>query len=151
MSQSKVKSVNSSFSLSKWSAVFALLAIMLSLSGCISSSKSYNAPKNIVYNGSMFNMSTVKAVNSRVEGKLPNGNVQNMKGMKKKDVEALLDQGSPIMVTTALDLDDSEMIYERRSITKYSEFSKMMSRFESAGKKVTKFMANKKATQLKLK
>ncbi len=83
-------------------------------------------------------------------GELPNGDVKNMKGMDKKAVEALLKEDSPIMVTTALKMDGQEMVYERRSVTKYSEFSKMVKNFESAGKKVSKFMANKKSTQLKL-
>jgi len=131
--------------------VLAMVILMIFLAGCISSSKSYNAGKNIVYNGSMYNISNVKTVNSKVEGQLPNGDVKNMKGMDKKAVEALLKQSSPIMVTTSLDLDGDEMVYERRSITKYSEYSKMTSRFQSAGKKITKFMGNKKATQLKLK
>lgn len=131
--------------------VLFLAFFMLALSGCISSSRSYNADKNIVYNGAMYNMGNVKTATAKVEGKLPNGDVKNMKGMNKKAVEALLDESSPIMVTTAFDLDGDDMVYERRSITKYSEYSKMISRFESAGKKVTKFMGNKKSTQLKLK
>jgi hypothetical protein len=131
--------------------VLSMVVLMIFLAGCISSSKSYNAGKNIVYNGSMYNISNVKTVNSKVEGQLPSGEVKNMKGMDKKAVEALLKQSSPIMVTTALDLDGDDMIYERRSVTKYSEYSKMMSSFQSAGKKITKFMGNKKATQLKLK
>lgn len=131
--------------------VLLMFILMIFMTGCISSSKSYNAGKNIVYNGSMYNISNVKTVNSKLEGQLPNGDVRNMKGMDKKSVEALLKQSSPIMVTTALDLDGTEMVYERRSVTKYSEYSKMVKNFESAGKKITKFMGDKKATQLKLK
>jgi hypothetical protein len=131
--------------------VLSMAVLMIFMAGCISSSKSYNAGKNIVYNGSMYNISNVKTVNSKVEGTLPNGDVKNMKGMNKKAVEALLKQSSPIMVTTALDLDGDDMVYERRSVTKYSEYSKMIKNFESAGKKITKFMGDKKATQLKLK
>jgi len=48
-------------------------------------------------------------------------------------------------------LDSQELIYERRNVTKYSEYSSMVKKFESAGKKVASFMANKKSTQLKLK
>jgi len=131
--------------------VLLMVVFMIFLAGCISSSRSYNAGKNIVYNGAMYNMTNVKTITSKVEGKLPNGDVKNMKGMDKKAVEALLKQSSPIMVTTALDLDGDDMVYERRSVTKYSEYSKMIKNFESAGKKITKFMGDKKATQLKLK
>jgi len=130
--------------------VLLMAFFMLVMAGCISSSRSYNADKNIVYNGAMYNMGNVKAVTSQVNGQLPDGTVVNMKPMDKKKVTALLDESSPIMVTTAFDMDGTEMTYERRSITKYSEYSKMISNFESAGKKITKFMANKKSTQLKL-
>ena len=124
---------------------------LLALVGCFSSTKVYQTDKTITYNGALYNMSNVQKIGSRVEGKLPNGDVRNMKGMNKKAVTALLQEGSPIMVTTALDMDSQELVYERRNITKYSEYSSMVNRFESAGKKVTSFMANKKATQLKLK
>ena len=130
--------------------VLLMAFFMLLMAGCISSSRSYTADKNIVYKGSLYNMSNVKTVTANVTGQLPNGDVKNMKGMDKKAVQALLDESSPVMVTTALDLDGQEMVYERRSVSKYSDYSKMMSNFESAGKKVTKFMANKKSTQLKL-
>ena len=149
-----VKNIFDRLTASKIANTFGLLSmvfLMIFMTGCISSSKSYNAGKNIVYNGSMYNISNVKTVNSKVEGKLPNGDVKNMKGMNKKAVEALLKQSSPIVVTTALDLDGDDMVYERRSVTKYSEYSKMIKNFESAGKKITKFMGDKKATQLKLK
>jgi len=131
--------------------VVVMVLLMFFLAGCISSSRSYNADKNIVYNGSIYNMANVKTSTATVEGTLPNGDVKNMKGMDKKAVEALLKQSSPIMVTTAFDLDGDKLVYERRSVTKYSEYSKMVGNFESAGKKITKFMADKKATQLKLK
>lgn len=130
--------------------VLLMAFFMLVMAGCISSSRSYNADKNIVHNGTMYNMSNVKAVTAQVNGQLADGTVVNMKPMDKKKVMALLDESSPIMVTTAFDMDGTEMTYERRSITKYSEYSKMISKFESAGKKLTKFMANKKSTQLKL-
>ncbi len=91
-----------------------------------------------------------KIIDSKIMGKLPNGDDKNMKGMDKKAVQSLLKEESPIMVTTALKMDDQELVYERRSVKKYSEFSKMVKNFESAGNKVSKFMAHKKQTQLKL-
>ena len=131
--------------------IVLMALLMVFLAGCISSSRSYNADKNIVYNGSIYNMANVKTSSATVEGTLPNGDVRNMKGMDKKAVEALLKQSSPVMVTTAFDLDGDKLVYERRSVTKYSEYSKMIKNFDSGGKKITKFMGDKKATQLKLK
>jgi hypothetical protein len=127
-----------------------IVVLILSLAGCISSTKVYQTDKTITYKGTLYNMSNVQKIDSKVMGKLPNGDEINMKGMNKKAVEALLKEDSPIMVTTALKMDDQELVYERRSVKKYSEFSKMVKNFESAGNKVSKFMAHKKQTQLKL-
>jgi hypothetical protein len=127
-----------------------IVVLILSLAGCISSTKVYQTDKTITYKGTLYNMSNVQKIDSKIMGKLPNGDEINMKGMNKKAVEALLKEDSPIMVTTALKMDDQELVYERRSVKKYSEFSKMVKNFESAGNKVSKFMAHKKQTQLKL-
>jgi len=96
-------------------------------------------------------MSNVQKISTRVEGTLPNGDVKNMKGMDKSAVQALLNQSSPIMVATYVDMDAQEMVYQRTSITKYSQFSSLMKNMNSAAGKISKFMANKKSTQLKLK
>lgn len=129
----------------------SLIAVLiLVLAGCISSTKVYQTDKTITYKGTLYNMANVQKIDSMIMGELPNGDEKNMKGMDKKAVEALLKEDSPITVTTALKMDDQEMVYERRSVKKYSEYSKMAKNFESAGKKVGKFMANKKSTQLKL-
>lgn len=130
--------------------VFLLAFCMLTLVGCFSSTKVYQTDKTIAYDGSLYNMSNVQKISTRVEGQMPGGEVKNMKGMDKKAVEALLKQSSPIMVTTAFEMDGQELLYERRNVTKYSQFSSMVKKFESAGKKVSKFMADKKKTQLKL-
>ncbi len=127
-----------------------IVVLILSLAGCISSTKVYQTDKTITYKGTLYNMSNVQKIDSKIMGKLPNGDDKNMKGMDKKAVQSLLKEESPIMVTTALKMDDQELVYERRSVKKYSEFSKMVKNFESAGNKVSKFMAHKKQTQLKL-
>ena len=145
-----MKIPNSLKSANPFGLVF-LAFLMIALAGCFSSTKVYQTDKTIQYDGALYNMSNVQKIGATVEGKLPNGEVKNMRGMSKKDVEALLKQSSPIQVVTAIDMDDRQLIYERRNITKYSEFSSMVKKFESAGKKVSKFMADKKATQLKLK
>jgi hypothetical protein len=131
--------------------VFLMALCLLALVGCISSTKVYQTDKTISYNGSLYNMSNVQKVDALIRGEMPNGDIKNMKGMDKKAVEALLKEGSPIMVTTVIAMDGEDLIYERRNVSKYSTYSSMKKKFESAGKKVESFMANKKATQLKLK
>jgi hypothetical protein len=43
------------------------------------------------------------------------------------------------------------MVYQRKKISKYSEYSSMLKRFERANSDINKFLADKKKTQLKLK
>jgi hypothetical protein len=137
------------FVYAKYLAVFLLAVCVLSLAGC-GSTKVYNTQKTLTYKGDLYNVSNVQRISPRVEGKLPNGDVRTMRGMDKKSVEALLNENSPIMVSMLVEMDSQEMVYERRSISKYSEFSSMYKNFEKAMGRINKFMANKKSTQLKL-
>jgi hypothetical protein len=130
-------------------ALFLLTVSILSLAGC-GGTKVYTADKTMVHQGNLYNMASVKRVGSRVEGKSPDGDAINMRGLNKKEVESLLKANDSIMVTTIVELDDQDMVYERRNIGKYSEYSSMMKRFDRALKDITKFMGDKKKTQLKL-
>jgi hypothetical protein len=130
--------------------VVLLAFCTLTIAGC-GSTKVYTADKTVLYNDDLFNMSGVQQISSRVEGTLPDGTVENMKGMDKKAVNALLDQSSPIMVSMVVQMDQSEMIYRRQKITKYSEYSSMKKKFDKAMSSINKFMASGSSTQLKLK
>jgi len=141
----------SGFSYGNFIAVSLLSVGMLFMAGCFSSTKVVTASKSVTYKGDLYNVSNVSKIGTRIEGKLPNGDVRTMKNMDKKSVQALLEDNSPIMVSSIIDMDDQQLVYERKNITKYSEFSKMQKNFESAAGKISKFMANKKSTQLKLK
>jgi len=134
----------------RYLVVFLLAVSILSMAGC-GSTKVYTAQKSIVYRGEIYNLGNIQKVGSRVEGKLPNGDVVNMRGMDKKAVEALLKESSPVTVSAIVDMDQQEMVYRRGPVTKYSEYSKMMKSFDGAMKDISKFMADKKKTQLTLK
>ena len=133
----------------KYFVVVLLVACVASLAGC-SSTKVYNTQKTVTYRGDLYNVSNVQKIGTRVEGRTPGGDVINMKGMDKREAGRLLDEHSSLVVSTVFDMDAQEMVYQRSEITKSSEFSKMVSNFEKAGNKLSKFMANKKSTQLKL-
>jgi outer membrane murein-binding lipoprotein Lpp len=124
---------------------------MLLLAGCISSSRVYNNDKTVVYNGTMYNMANVKQINTVITGKLDGDKEVNLKNANRKQVEAYLDQNSSMFVTMAFEFDDREMVYRANSVKKWSEYSKMKSSFEDAGKKIGKLMSDKKQLQLKLK
>ena len=130
--------------------VFLLVVCVLSLAGC-GSTKVYTADKTMTYRGDLYNMSNVQRISPKIEGQLPNGDTVNMKGMDKGDIQDLLDESSPVMVSMIVEMDSQQMVYRRSSVEKYSEFSSMQSSFERAMGKINKFMANKKSTQLKLK
>lgn len=130
---------------------FCLLAILVAgLSGC-GSTKVYTAQKSVVYNGNIYNLGNTQRVGSRIDGLQSDGETVNMRGMDRKGVEALLDANDSLMVSAVVEFDQTEMVYQRIRITKYSEYSKLVKRFDRALNDISKFMGNKKSTQLKLK
>jgi len=131
-------------------AIVATAALLVAgLSGC--SSKVYVTQKTIVYKGDIYNLGNFQRVSSRVEGRIPDNETVNLRSLDRKGVEALLDQHDSVLVLTIVELDQQEIIYQRASVSKYSAYSKMVKKFDRALKDITKFLANKKSTQLKLK
>jgi len=148
------KAINPSQVKSRFGRTLVLAASVLSmllLAGCISSSKVYNNDKNVVYRGTMYNMANVKQISSVITGKLDDDTEVKLTNADRKQVEAYLDDNSPMFVKMAFEFDDQELVYRAGSISKWSEYSKMKKSFESAGKKIGKLMADKKQIQLKLK
>ena len=96
-------------------------------------------------------MSNVQRIGSRVEANIATDDVRNMRNMDKKAVEGLLEEHAPMMVSMVVEMDSQEMVYQRKKISKYSEYSSMLKRFERANSDINKFLADKKKTQLKLK
>jgi len=129
----------------------ATVLSMLLLAGCISSAKVYNNDKNVVYRGTMYNLANVKQINSVITGTLGDSKEVKLNNADRKQIEAYLDQKSPMFVKMAFEFDDQEMVYLAGSVTKWSQYSKMRKSFESAGNKISKLMADKKQIQLKLK
>lgn len=131
-------------------AALLLLAAIMALPGC-GSTKVYTNDKTLVYRGDLYNLSNVQRLGSRVEGKLPNGDKVNMKRMDKKEINKLLDEHSSFVVTTYIEMDDKDMVYQNSRVKSYSDVSNMTKRIDKAMGNIQKFMANKKSTQLKLK
>jgi len=150
MFQSRIKLSNSRFSLNGLTGVLLLFAIMLSIGAC-GSTKVYTADKTVVYNGSLYNMSNVQKISSTIVGTKANGDTVNMRTLDKKGVEALLKEESSIVVKSTVMMDTQEMVYQNARVSKYSDYSKMVNRFDGALNDINKFMADKKKTQLKLK
>ena len=126
----------------------SVLSILL-LTAC-GSTKVYNSDKTVVYRDAVYNVSKVKQITSKTTGKLADDSSVNLAGADRKQIEAYLEQG-PMYVRMAFGLDDQEMLYRASSVTKWSEYSKMLKSFESARKQITSLMGDKKKMQLKLK
>jgi len=129
-----------------------LLASMLTvllLTAC-GGTKVYNNDKTVVYNGAVYNVSKVKQMTSKITGKIADESSVSLRGADRKQIESYLEQG-PMYVRMAFLLDDQEMLYRASSVTKWSDYNKMLKSFENAGKQITSLMGNKKKMQLKLK
>ena len=131
-------------------AALLLLAGIMALPGC-GSTKVYTADKTLVYRNNLYNLSNVQRLGSRVEGTLANGDKLNLDRKDKKEINKLLDEHSSVVVTTYVEMDDKEMVYQNSRIKSYSDYSKMVKNQEKAMSNIQKFMGNKKSTQLKLK
>jgi len=131
--------------------LIASVLSMLLLSGCISSAKVYNNDKTVVYNGAIYNLGNVKQIKQVISGKLSDSNTVDLRAADKKQIEAYLKEYGSIYVRMAYLFDDQEMLYRASSVKKWSEYSKMKSSFDSAGKQINGLMADKKKLQVKLK
>jgi hypothetical protein len=111
----------------------------------------YTAQKTIAYEGNIYNLGNVQRVGSRIDGRTSDDETVDLRSLDRKRVEALLKQNESLLVSTVVELDQQEMTYQRASITKYSEYARMVKNLDRALDNVRKFMADKKSTQLKLK
>ncbi len=134
----------------KWMVVMLMSAAMLSLVGC-GSTKVYTADKTIVYGDSIYNVSNVKVFSTKIEGVLSETETVDLKNADKNRINELLDAHDTMLVRLIITLDDQELVYRAKRIKSWSEFNSMNKKFSSANSTVTKFLANKKKTQLKLK
>jgi len=154
MLQALIKLTNPKFSpkflLNGWKGILVLFAIMLSIGAC-GGTQVYTADKTVVYNGNLYNLGNVQKISSSLVGTKGNGETVNLRTLDKKGVEALLKQDSPIVVQATVLLDDEEMVYQNAPVSRYSDYSRMVNRFDDSLEDITKFMADKKKTQLKLK
>ncbi|TDG12802.1 hypothetical protein E2F43_14665 [Seongchinamella unica] len=128
-----------------------LLFVLMSLlvAGC-GSTKVYTANKSLVYRGTLYNVTDVQQIGSKVTGELATGEMISPTEMESKAIKSLLKEHDAFTLTTTFLLDDKEVVYERVNVDSYSDYTKHSKRFSSAQKKLIKFMSEAKATQLEL-
>ena len=126
------------------------IVAMAAMSAC-GSTKVYNNDKTVVYNGAIYNVSKANQIAGKITAKLSDTETVSLNGVDKKQVEAYLDEYDRIYVRMAFQLDDREMLYRASSVSKWSEYSRMLKSFEKAEKQIFDLMGHKKKMQLKLK
>lgn len=128
-----------------------LMAVVLSLllASC-GSTKVYTAEKTLVYKGNLYNLGEVQQIGSSLTAALPTGDSLDTSSMDSKAIKSLLKDHDSFTFTTALLLDEKEVVYERVNVDSYSDYSKHQKRFDKAREKLVKFMSDAKSTQLKL-
>jgi len=135
--------------LSNRTAIVLLGFCMALLIGC-GGTKVYTVDKTITYRDAMYNMSTVQKISGREEAKLKDGSVVNIRNKDKKAMQAMFKENGEMLISMIVDMDQQEMVYLRQNVDSYSDYSRMKKKFEGAMKDITKFMGDKKDTQLKL-
>lgn len=132
-------------------AFAATLAVLtLSLAGC-GGTEVYTADKTMVYRDSIYNVSNVRVFTARNEAVIGDQQTVDLKGYDKSQFNALLAQNPSVFVRQVFMLDDIEMVYQAQSVASWKDYDRMNNRFEGATKDLTRFLADKNDTQLKLK
>ena len=129
--------------------VVLLAVAMVALIGC-GSTKVYTADKTITYRDSIYNKSNVNQITAREEAILDGGETVNLRNKEKKELQKFFDEHEEVMISMYIDMDQQDLVYLRMKVESYSEYSRMKSRFDRALKDITKFMGDKKKTQLNL-
>jgi hypothetical protein len=132
--------------------IAAMLVVLISTglaTGC-GSTKVYSPDKTVEYNGSIYNVSAVKQLSTRLEAVPASGDPIDLRGYDSKKFDALVKEQGPLAVRSIIALDDKDLVYEQKTLQKGGDFSKMQKALGDAYKKLTSFMADAKKTQLKL-
>lgn len=117
--------------------------------GC-GSTKVYSSDKTLEYKGSIYNVSEVRQLSTRIEALPASGGVIDLQGYDNKQFDALVKEKGALPVRSVIALDDKEIVYQQMTVGKGRDFGKMQEAFADAYKKLTSFMADARKTQLKL-
>ena len=129
--------------------IMLLNAGLLTLVGC-GSTKVINADKTLVVHDTVYNISDVKQFGSTSEAVIDGGDNIDLRGSDKKRIKALVEQYGSLFVKQTMQLDDMEVVYQSKSIDSWSDYNKMAKSFDSANKKLRKFLGDPKKMQLEL-
>lgn len=128
----------------------AAVLVGVAMIGC-SSTKVVTAGKSISYNGSLYNASNVKVFTPRTDAVISATETTSLNQVTKDQFNAILKEHNPLTVRQVIAMDQTELVYQTKSVKSWSDYQKISEQFQSAVKQITKFMADTSETQLKLK
>jgi len=133
-------------------AVLLVSAVLVSLAGCaISTSKVYNPNKTVVFRDHIINVSNVKVFSTNTDAVISATESIPLNGIDKNKFNSLLQKYKQLHVRQTLKMDEQAVVYQEANVKSWSDYDKMNKQLQSAASSLTKFLADKKATQLKLK
>ena len=127
------------------------LALCLALMAACGSTKVYTADKTVIYRDSIYNISNVQRITSKKTAVTPGGQEVNLANMDTKALKEFFKENPGSTVSMYMQMDEQQLTYVRTKVDSYNDYSRLASRYDKALKDLTKFMGNKKKTQLKLK
>jgi hypothetical protein len=130
-------------------AILSLAAVLV-ISGC-GSTKLVTADKTVTYQGSIYNVSGVRQLTTRLEGETLAGETIDLGGFGKKRFEELVEQQGAVKVRTVIMMDDLRVVHEEKAIERGGDLVKMQENLADAYKDLKKFLAEPGKTQLNLK
>lgn len=134
----------------RFAAAVISLAAVLVVSGC-GSTKVVTADKTFTYEGSLYNVSEVRQLTTRLEGETAAGEAIDLAGYNRKQFEELAKQQGPVKVTSVIMLDDLRVPYQQKSTESGRDLDRMRDNVADAYRDLQRFIADPKKTQLKLK
>lgn len=123
---------------------------VLALAAC-GSTRVYSPDKTVEYQGSIYNVSEIKQLSTRIEAVPSSGEPIDLTGYDSKRFDALVKEQGPVTLRGIISLDDAVLVYQQKQTDKSRDFSRMQDSLQDAYKDLSRFMGDAKKTQLKLK
>ena len=122
---------------------------LIALTGC-GGTKVYDTSKTIVYNGSIYQVTDVQRISTKIDGITQDKQTMSLKNKEKSEIQDIIEANDPLFVRMAFMLDEQELVYRATNVDSWRDYNRMLNDFERAGDDIARLMAEKKTDQLKL-
>jgi hypothetical protein len=127
-----------------------MLITILGLTTACGSAKVYTPRKSLEFGGSIYNVSDVRQISTRLEAVTSTDEVISLDSYDGKQFDALLLEKGSMTVRSLIALDDNVIVYQQQRVERKRDFNRLQDAIKDAYKKLTRFMADARKTQLKL-